>query len=196
MTLAGWGSPWVITKLAASAGPLAHRSTVQSPRRTGPAAPASSARADSVNGPPPVQGRPRSRRAISRSLRQDSPMSRRGSRTAAGSTRCSAASMATSSSRSAAGRGLAHSPGAPYRYGNTATVCASPSRRTAWPSRAGTGAATNPRPASRRSQSAASIAARSPEKAAGRVRPSQLLSSRASTVTNHRPAGPAVTTQW
>ena len=76
MTLPGWGSPWVITVSPAAAASLAHRSRVSSPRRTCPAAPASSARAGSANGPP-LQGRPSSRRAVSRSPRQGSPISHR-----------------------------------------------------------------------------------------------------------------------
>jgi hypothetical protein len=68
----------------------------------------------------------------------------------------------------------------------------SPSGRIGWPSSAGTGAATNPRPSSRRNHSAASIAARNPANTAGLVRPSQPLSSRSSTVTNHRRARPAL----
>ena len=104
--------------------------------------------------------------------------------------------MSTSAARSRSGRTAPKRPALPRRNGNTATAYRASTGRTVCPPAPGTGAATNGRPASRRSARAVSMAARSPAAAAARVSPSHGLSSRSSTVTNQRCALSSRTTQW
>jgi len=103
--------------------------------------------------------------------------------------------MSTSAVRSGADQASPNRPAVPLRKGNTAAACFGPTGRTVAPLHPGT-AATNSRPASRRSFRAVSIADRRPAMTVSLLCPSQALASRSSTVTNQCCPALSRTAQW